>query len=43
MGALTAYWPTLLDVARRLDPDGKVATVAEVMNHYLELKVLQTF
>jgi hypothetical protein len=28
---------TLLDVARRLDPDGKAAAIAEVMHHYNEI------
>ena len=28
---------TLLDVARRLDPDGKVAMIAETLNHYNEV------
>lgn len=37
MGALDSYWPTLLDVARRLDPDGKIATVAEILNKYNEI------
>jgi hypothetical protein len=34
--SLTTYFPTLLDVARRLDPNGSVATVAEVLQQYNE-------
>jgi len=37
MGALTDYWPTLLDVARRMDPNGSVATVAEILTTYNEI------
>lgn len=32
MGTLTATHPTLLDVTKRLDPDGKIATIAEILN-----------
>lgn len=32
MAALTATNPTLLDVARRTDPDGKVASIVELLN-----------
>lgn len=32
MAALSANNPTLLDVARRTDPDGKIATIVEIMN-----------
>ena len=32
MAALTANNPTLLDVARRTDPDGKIASIVELMN-----------
>ncbi len=32
MAALSAINPTLLDVARRTDPDGKIATIVEIMN-----------
>lgn len=32
MAALSATNPTLLDVARRTDPDGKIATIVEIMN-----------
>ena len=37
MGALTATHVTLLDWAKRLDPDGKIASVVEVLNHYNEI------
>jgi hypothetical protein len=30
-------WPTLLDISRRLDPDGKIATVAEILTKYNEI------
>lgn len=32
MAALTANNPTLLDVAKRLDPDGKIAAIVEILN-----------
>lgn len=32
MAALNATWPNLLDLAKRVDPDGRAAVVAEVMN-----------
>lgn len=32
MAALAANNPTLLDVARRTDPDGKIATIVELLN-----------
>lgn len=32
MAALTATHPTLIDVARRLDPDGKIASIVELLN-----------
>lgn len=35
--ALSATHTTLLDWARRIDPDGKIAQVAEVLNHYNEV------
>lgn len=35
--ALGTTNPTLLDMARRLDPDGKIAQVAEVLTHYNEI------
>jgi len=37
MGALTSDKLSLLDVARRLDPDGKAAMIAEVLTHYNEI------
>lgn len=37
MATLSAAYPTLLDVARRLDPDGKIAKVAEILNKYNEV------
>jgi len=37
MGALDIYWPTLLDVGRRMDPDGKIAMVAEILTQYNEI------
>ena len=35
--ALTNAWPTLVDVARRLDPNGKIARMAEILNQYNEI------
>ena len=35
--ALTAAWPTLADVARRLDPNGRIARMAEILNQYNEI------
>jgi hypothetical protein len=35
--ALSTAWPTLLDWARRIDPDGKIAKVAEILNQYNEI------
>jgi len=35
--ALSTAWPTLLDWARRIDPDGKIAKVAEILNKYNEI------
>lgn len=32
MAALTTINPTLLDLARRQDPDGSIATIAEILN-----------
>lgn len=32
MAALNANNPTLLDVAKRLDPDGKIASIVEILN-----------
>lgn len=37
MGAALSSWPTLLDIARRLDPNGKIADVAEILNQYNEI------
>lgn len=37
MAALATTHPTLLDVAKRLDPDGKVATVVELLNQTNEV------
>lgn len=37
MGTLAATNLTLLDWARRVDPNGKIATVAEVLNKYNEI------
>ncbi len=35
--SLTTQWPTLVDIAKRLDPDGKIAMVAEILNQYNEI------
>ncbi|MGI6076173.1 MAG: major capsid protein [Pyramidobacter sp.] len=32
MGVLSSMYPTMLDVARRTDPNGKIATIVELMN-----------
>lgn len=37
MPALTSYWPTLLDVTRRLAPGGGVDVVAEILQQYNEI------
>lgn len=37
MSTLSAAWPTLLDVAKRLDPNGNIAKVAEILNQYNEI------
>lgn len=37
MAALTNAWPTLADVARRLDPNGRIARMAEILNQYNEI------
>lgn len=37
MGANVTYWPTLLDVARRTDPNGGIATIAEILQQYNEI------
>lgn len=37
MGALTTYFPTLLDVARRLNPNGSIAMIAEILQQYNDI------
>lgn len=37
MGANINYLPTLLDIARREDPDGSIASVAEIMTQYNDI------
>lgn len=37
MATITANYPTLLDVAKRLDPDGKIATIAEMLSQTNEI------
>ena len=37
MAELSANNPTLLDMAKRLDPDGKVATIVEILNETNEV------
>jgi hypothetical protein len=37
MATLTATNPTLLDMAKRLDPDGKIATIVEILNETNEV------
>jgi len=37
MSALATTHPTLLDVAKRLDPDGKIATIVEMLNQTNEV------
>lgn len=37
MGLNTTYFPTILDMARRMDPDGNVANVAEIITQYNEI------
>lgn len=37
MGANSVLWPTLLDLARRADPNGTIADVAEILNQYNEV------
>lgn len=34
MGALSDYWPTLLDVTRRMSPTGGIDVVAEILQEY---------
>lgn len=33
----TVYFPTILDMARRMDPDGTIANVAEILTQYNEI------
>lgn len=37
MAVLSSAWPTLSDVARRLDPNGRIARMAEILNQYNEI------
>ena len=37
MAQLSSAWPTLADVARRLDPNGRIARMAEILNQYNEI------
>src|SRR5690349_6367413 len=37
MALLAANYPTLLDVAKRMDPDGKIADIAELLNQTNEV------
>jgi hypothetical protein len=37
MAALTSNVPTLIDVAKRLDPDGKIASIAEMLTQTNEI------
>ena len=34
LGATTYSWPTLLDVAKRTDPGGNIAMIAEILSEY---------
>ena len=43
MAALTANNPTLIDVARRTDPDGKIATIVELLNQTNEVLTDMSF
>lgn len=43
MAALTANNPTLLDVARRTDPDGSISTIVELLNQTNEVLTDMTF
>lgn len=43
MSTLTATNPTLLDVAKRLDPDGKIDTIVELLNQTNEVIDDMTF
>lgn len=37
MAALSVLYPTLLDMAKRMDPDGKVDSIAEILNETNEI------
>lgn len=37
MATLSASWPTLLDVAKRIDPDGKAAKITEMLSQDNEI------
>ena len=37
MATLSANNPTLLDLARRTDPDNKIATIVEILNETNEI------
>jgi hypothetical protein len=37
MGLNTVYFPTYLDMSRRVDPDGAVADIAEIITQYHEI------
>lgn len=37
MGVLASAWPTLLDFAKREDPNGQIAKIAEILNKYNEI------
>ena len=37
MGVLTTNYPTLVDIARAQDPNGKIAVMAEILNAYNEI------
>lgn len=37
MGALATTHPTLLDITKRMDPDGKIDTIAEILNQTNEI------
>lgn len=37
MATLATTNPTLLDLAKRLDPDGKIATIIELLNETNEI------
>jgi hypothetical protein len=37
MGLLTTYFPTALDMARRMDPGGSVADIVEIISQYNEI------